>query len=381
MSWLQSVLLGLLLCAISIQDTSSQEHVVLDSYGCADFLKDAAEPADGEKLLRSLMMISWAAGYAAAHQQGALRADPGAIQLVAATVGNACRSSPGRLVIHVVAEAIAQHAAGTQRQAATKGESASAAALKPGDAFRDCDVCPQMRVVPPGIFVMGSPGNEKMRSLDEGPQASVRFARPFAVGTFAVTFDEWDACVAAGGCNHHVPSDEGWGRGRRPVINVSWLDAKTYVEWLSNKSGRKYRLLSEAEREYVTRAGTTTPFWFGEKISTREANFDGNYSYGAGAKGAYLKKTVVVDSFKPNPWGLYQVHGNVWEWVEDCWISSRVESPADGSPVAADDSCSQRLRRGGSWRNNPQFLRAAVRGPTNADSRSNNIGFRVARDL
>jgi formylglycine-generating enzyme required for sulfatase activity len=129
--------------------------------------------------------------------------------------------------------------------------------------FKECENCPEMVVVPSGSFTMGSPASEEGRGNEEGPQHSVTLAKPFAVGRFAVTFDEWDACVADGGCNGHRPDDKGWGRGRQPVINVSWADAKAYVAWLSRKTGKPYRLLSEAEREYVTRAGTTTPFWWG----------------------------------------------------------------------------------------------------------------------
>jgi formylglycine-generating enzyme required for sulfatase activity len=141
----------------------------------------------------------------------------------------------------------------------------------------------------------------------------VTLARPFAVGRFAVTFDEWDACAADGGCNGYKPEDKGWGRGRRPVIEVSWDDAKAYVAWLSKTTGKTYRQLSEAEREYVTRAGTTTPFWWGNSISTSQANYDGT-----SVNGEYRQQTLPVGSLQPNPWGLYHVHGNVWEWVEDC---------------------------------------------------------------
>jgi formylglycine-generating enzyme required for sulfatase activity len=182
--------------------------------------------------------------------------------------------------------------------------------LRPKDTFKECDVCPEMVVVPTGSFSMGSPTSEKERDSDEGPQRVVTLARPFAAGKFAVTFDEWDACVADGGCNGYRPADQGWGRGRRPVISVSWDDAKAYVAWLSRRTGRTYRLLSEAEREYVARAGTTTPFWWGTSISTGQANYDGNYTYG-GRKGEYRQRTLPVDSFQQNPFGLYQVHGNV----------------------------------------------------------------------
>ena len=143
---------------------------------------------------------------------------------------------------------------------------------------------------------MGSPANEAERGFDEGPQRRVIFARQFAVGRFAVTFDEWDACVADGGCNGYKPADDGWGRGKRPVININWNDAKAYVAWLSRKTGQSYRLLSEAEREYVTRAGTTTPFWCGAAISTSQANYDGNSVYSGGAKGEFRRRTMLVDS-------------------------------------------------------------------------------------
>ena len=149
---------------------------------------------------------------------------------------------------------------------------------KPGDTFKDCDNCPEMVVVPAGSFMMGSPTSEKFRYKDEGPQHRVTIPRSFAVGKFEVTLAEWDACVSAGGCTRQ-PSDSGWGRGRRPVIKVSWHDANTYVKWLSRKTGKSYRLLSEAEWEYSARAGTRTPFSTGRRITTAQANFDGNYTY------------------------------------------------------------------------------------------------------
>src|SRR5262249_50892071 len=164
----------------------------------------------------------------------------------------------------------------------------------------------------------------------------------------AVTFDEWDACVQDGGCRGYAPADQGWGRGRRPVINVSWDDAKAYVTWLSGKTGRSYRLPSEAEREYVTRAGTTTPFWWGSSISLREANYNGTVAYAGGPTGESRQGTVPVDSFEPNPWGLYQVHGNVFEWVEDCWQAGYADAPPDGS-ARTPAGCQDRVIRGGSW--------------------------------
>ena len=136
-----------------------------------------------------------------------------------------------------------------------------------GESFRDCADCPEMVVAPAGSFDMGSPETEPDRMAQEGPRHQVTFAKPFAVGRFAVTFAEWDACAGDGGCGGYKPGDQGWGRGNRPVINVDWNDAKAYVRWLSKKTGKPYRLLSEAEREYVARAGTVTPFWWGSTIT------------------------------------------------------------------------------------------------------------------
>jgi formylglycine-generating enzyme required for sulfatase activity len=253
-------------------------------------------------------------------------------------------------------------------------------ALKPKDSFKECDKCPEMIVVPAGTFAMGSPDNEQGRLSEEGPQHPVTLARQLAVGRFAVTFDEWDACAADGGCNGYKPSDEDWGRGRRPVINVSWDDAKAYVAWLSKKSGKNYRLLSEAEREYVTRAGTTTPFWWGSSISTSQANYNGTETYGGGVNGEFRQQTLPVDRFQPNPWGLYQVAGNVWDWVEDCYHDSYAGAPSDASAWTSE-SCSLHVMRGGSWADNAQGVRAASRVGVTSGGRSGDLGFRVGRTL
>jgi len=227
---------------------------------------------------------------------------------------------------------------------------------------------------------MGAPETEKGSGSDERPRRRVAFANQFAVGRFAVTFDEWDGCVAQGGCKGYRPSDRSWGRGRQPVINPWWEDARAYVRWMSERTLRPYRLLSEAEREYVTRAGTTTPFWWGDSISTEQANYDGDFKYGCGRKGVYRQRTVRVDSFAPNPWGLYQVHGNVYEWVEDCWNRNYEGAPSDGSAWLTGD-CARRVMRGGSWQFAPWHLRSAARGAvaTAADFRI--VGMRIARPL
>jgi len=254
-------------------------------------------------------------------------------------------------------------------------------ALQPKESFKDCADCPVMVVIPVGSFAMGSPENEVGRKDNESPQHMVTLAQKFAVGRFAVTFDEWDACVADGGCNDYSPPDQGWGRGRRPVINVSWNEAKTYLAWLSRKTGKPYRLLTEAEREYVTRAGTTSPFWWGSSISTNQANYNGNYTYGDdGARGEFRNESVPVDMFAPNPWGLYQVHGNVSEWTEDCWHENYADAPTDGS-AWTDANCKLRVRRGGSIGSPPQVLRSAFRLWNEAVNRAFFIGFRIARTL
>ena len=252
-----------------------------------------------------------------------------------------------------------------------------------GERFRDCDGtwCPELVVVPAGSFMMGSLWLEKGRGDDEGPVHRVRIAEPFAVGVYEVTFAEWDACVRDGGCGGHRPNDAGWGRGRHPVIHVSWDDAQAYVGWLSRKTGEKYRLLSESEWEYVARGGTTTgPFHFGATISTDQANYNGNFTYGSGRRGEYRRRTVQVGRFPTNEFGLHDVHGNVFEWVEDCWNGSYAGAPADGSAWEAGD-CSRRVLRGGSWNDAPRKLRSASRFRDSSGYRLKFGGFRVVRTL
>ena len=246
--------------------------------------------------------------------------------------------------------------------------------------FRDCPSCPLMVEVPAGWFLMGSPASEEGRDGDEGPQHQVTIAGRLAVGVYEVTFEEWDACVSGGGCNGYRPYDREWGRGRRPVIHVSWEDAQAYVRWLSEQTEESYRLLSEAEWEYVARAGTTTPFHFGRAIATSQANYNGNYTYGSGRRGRYRGQTVPVGSFAPNAFGLYDMHGNVWEWVEDCWSGSYRGAPADGSARDSGD-CSRCVRRGGSWIDLPPVLRSAFRNGFTSVIRVDVNGFRVARTI
>jgi formylglycine-generating enzyme required for sulfatase activity/WD40 repeat protein len=247
------------------------------------------------------------------------------------------------------------------------------------EGFKECDGCPEMVALSGGTFIMGSPQNEGRRDRDEGPQRQVTI-KPFAIGKHEVTFAQWDACVAAGGCNGHRPTDSGArDRDRLPVINVSWQDAQGYVSWLAKQTGKPYRLPTEAEWEYAARAGTTTPFSFGETINTAQANYDGRSYYGRrGRKGEYRKHAVPVGSLPANSWGLYEMHGNVWEWVEDCWHESYKDAPQDGS-AWIETSCTDRVGRGGSWNNKPKDLRSASRAQGRPDDRYDLMGFRVAR--
>jgi formylglycine-generating enzyme required for sulfatase activity len=208
----------------------------------------------------------------------------------------------------------------------------------------------------------------------------VTIEKQFAAGKFETTFEEWDACVLAGACKHS-PNDQGWGRGRRPVINVSWEDAKEYVAWLSKKTGLRYRLLREAEWEYGARAGTNTAFSRGKTITSDDANFDGSYTYCGSGKGQYRKSTVEVGSFAPNPFGLYDMHGNVWEWVEDCWHMDYSGGPANDSAWTTQCNERSRILRGGSWIDPPRILRSAYRNRNTPVYRSGTVGFRVARTL
>lgn len=253
-------------------------------------------------------------------------------------------------------------------------------ALKPKDAFEECANCPEMVVVPAGSFTIGSPENEPGRAGNEGPQHTVSIAKAFAVGKFAVSFADWEACLAAGGCNGYKPADQAGRRGRHPVINVSWNDAKAYLEWLSKTTGKPYRLLSEAEREYVARAGSTTPFWFGATISSKQANYNGTIADAMGEKGEFRQRTLPVDFFAANPFGLHQVHGNVYEWTEDCWRPSYAGAPSDGS-ARTQAECGARTIRGGSLADAANALRSAARSGYAPDNRSERIGFRVARSL
>lgn len=250
---------------------------------------------------------------------------------------------------------------------------------QPKQELKDCNVCPALVVVPPGSFMMGSLENEDDRENDESPQHQVNINYSLAVGKYQVTFAEWDACVKAKGCKYRPP-DAGWGRGNRPVINVSWNDAQKYVRWLKQKTGNSYRLLSESEWEYVVRAGTSTIFATGNTITTDQANFNGDYTYNSSSKGVYRQQTTPVGSFAPNSFGLYDLHGNVREWVEDCYQLNYNDTPVDGAAMKSN-FCPLRVLRGGSWIDGPRNLRSADRGYSIRDDRFRYGGFRLSRTL
>ena len=247
-------------------------------------------------------------------------------------------------------------------------------APSPGETFQDCDECPKMVVVPSGRFTMGSSRGEAHHGDDEEPLHRVRIDYQFAVGVYEVTFAEWYACVDAGGCGNHIPDDMRWGRGNRPVMNVSWYDAQSYVRWLSERTGKTYRLLSESEWEYVARAGTETAYSWGDSIGVNRANCSRCGSQWDD------EKTAPVGSFAANAWGVHDMHGNVWEWVEDCYTDSYEGAPTDGSAWTSED-CGSRVERGGTWDYGPWWLRSADRSSRKADTRNNLIGFRVARSF
>ena len=244
---------------------------------------------------------------------------------------------------------------------------------QPGETFRDCTQCPEMVVMRAGSFTMGSPPSEIGRDDDEGPQRKVSLSRAFAVGKFEVTFGEWDACMAEGGCAHK-PNDNGWGRGRQPVIAVSWQDAQAYVTWLSKKTGKPYRLLTEAEWEYAARAETSTRYPWGDAPGSNLANFEdsgGRWSF---------KQTGPVGSFAANGFGLHDMIGNVWEWTQDCYNKNYKGAPVDGRAWESGN-CGVRVVRGGSWFSSADFARVANRIWGEPADRDSFLGFRLARTL
>jgi formylglycine-generating enzyme required for sulfatase activity len=272
--------------------------------------------------------------------------------------------------------------------------------MLPGQTFKECRNCPEMIVLPAGGFTIGSPPDEPLRR-DNEPQGQIRFAEPFAMSQTPITWDQWESCVRDNGCDGAAidvalsmgidgepnPDYEDRGRGNRPVVGVSWFDAQRYVGWLNAKTGEDdaYRLPSEAEWEYGARAGTSTAFPWGPEIDHDYGNFgtDGD-GLGGKAEGrdAWLDETSPVASFPANDFGLFDMHGNIFEWTEDCYEADRAHTPADGS-ANKEGNCANRIFRSGTFLSNPYMQRSARRGaPYPATRRGRNyLGFRVAKTL
>ena len=258
-------------------------------------------------------------------------------------------------------------------------------AKQPGEVFRECaEDCPEMVVLPPGGFLMGSPDGEGEN--DERPRHQVTITYRFAVSKYEVTWNDWELCVNLHGCDGAPTADAGFGRGDRPVINVSWEQAKAYADWFSRMTRKPYRLLSEAEWEYAAR-GVTSPdaphprFPWGDKASHEFANYGTDQCCNGKTAGPdEWFYTAPVGKFPANVFGLYDMHGNVWEWVEDCYHDDYDAASADGSALTAGD-CGRRVVRGHSWVSSPDDIRSAARGRYSIDDRDNNLGFRLGRTL
>ncbi|MBN3910853.1 MAG: SUMF1/EgtB/PvdO family nonheme iron enzyme [Nostoc sp. NMS1] len=235
----------------------------------------------------------------------------------------------------------------------------------------------EMVAIPGGKFLMGSPESEPERSSYESPQHTVT-VQPFLMGKFSVTQSQWKAVADLPKVNIDLKPDPSYFKGaNRPVEQVSWDDAIEFCARLSKKTGKTYRLPSEAEWEYACRAGTTTPFYFGETITTDLANYNGDYTYGSAPKGEYRKQTTDVGKFPANSFGLFDMHGNIWEWCQDEWHKNYNGAPKDGSAWLVDNDNQNRLWRGGSWPDSPGNCRSACRFDYARGSRHSNVGFRV----
>jgi formylglycine-generating enzyme required for sulfatase activity len=279
----------------------------------------------------------------------------------------------------------------------------------PRPTFKDCEDCPEMVALAAGEFMMGSPEGERGRQDVEGFPRRVVIPKRIAIGKFEVTVDQFSAFVidtrmtVGNFCNVIAAFDRTtpmWGppeasfrqpgfdaKGSHPVVCVSWHEAQAYVAWLRRRTGRSYRLPTEAEWEYAARAGTRTSYSFGNDETAlcayaRFADLGSRFDW----RGACRSDTVAygplpVGSLKPNPWGIFDVHGNAWEWVEDCWTPNALEIPTDGTALSRPGSCEMGVVRGGSWPSGSGRVRSAMRSPARTASHYNNNGFRVALSL
>ena len=240
--------------------------------------------------------------------------------------------------------------------------------LKPKDIFRDCYNCPEMVVIGPGTGLVGS---KKFKS--EMPQRRIKFPVPFAIGRFETLHSEWRACVEDNGCKHK-PHDHEWGEERMPVININFGMVQNYIRWLSKKTGKKYRLPSEAEWEYAARAGSEKNYWFGDNVGKKRINCRKCGTPWSGVGNA------PVGSFDPNPWGLYDMHGNAFEWVEDCWNKNFIGAPQSPIPWVGE-SCRYRVIKGGSWYYYSRMARSANRQKNLSQVKSYWLSFRLVREI
>ena len=255
-----------------------------------------------------------------------------------------------------------------------------------GTVLKDCEQCPELVVIPAGPFTMGATPGEQGADDDEGPPHAVTVATSFALGKYEVTFDEWEACVADKACER--TPDEGWGRGKRPVLHVNYEQAVGYTKWLSTRTGKVYRLPSEAEWEYAARAGSDQASPWGADAA-RACEFANVYDESSKVKYRFgwpnfrcddrNVETAVVGGYAPNAFGLHDMLGNVWEWVADCYRSYD-GAPTDGRAVTLD-GCKKRISRGGSWNVFPVWIRVSYRYGLEPQLRSNNLGLRVLREL
>lgn len=272
----------------------------------------------------------------------------------------------------------------------------SLASMGAGRVFRDCAECPEMVVIPPGRFSMGSPTSESSRDDDEGPQRDVNIINAFALGKYEVTrgqfarfvqdagYSTGSGCIVYDGKLWNNDATKDWRNpgfqqsDSDPVTCVNWNDARAYVEWLSRKTGQRYRLPTEAEWEYAARAGTTSAFSFRNSITPQQANYATQVSYAGSPTAVARGRTVPVGSYPDNSFGLHDVHGNVWEWTEDCWNTNYNGAPVNGLAWTTGD-CGRRVLRGGSWSYNPQSMRSANRFFYTVTDTFNDVGLRVAR--
>ena len=277
-------------------------------------------------------------------------------------------------------------------------EPSEAVGLEPFRRFRDCEVCPVMIAIPDGVFTIGSPPDEPGRQNNEGPQRQVSIQQ-FAMGAAEITREQFAAFVKAtkydpgAFCRTEIVGEFATRPGRswrspefpqnkyEPVVCVSWEDAQAYVKWLNQLApNANYRLPSEAEWEYAARAGADTPFNVGERLTDKQANFNASQPFNDSPAGRFRRRTINVGMFEPNGWGLYDTHGNVWEWTQDCWNVGYAPEVDNGAARTRGD-CNGAPIRGGSWYDTANVLRSANRARLDRQHRSNDVGFRVARDL